>query len=106
MARGDGLVLSAFAQRGQHDKPGQILRIGAESVNRPRAHARTPGNLRTGIHKHVRRVVVDRVGVHRLDDGDVVDDRAGVRQQFAEPGPGSAVLLELENARRDRQSRL
>ena len=32
------------------------------------------------------RVVIDRLGVQRLDDGDVDHDR-GVRQQFAHPRP-------------------
>ena len=36
-------------------------------------------------------IVVDRVRVHRLDDGDVVDDLRGVRQQLAHPGPRLAV---------------
>ena len=35
-----------------------------------------------------------------LADRDVVDDRRGVRQQFADPRPALAVLGELEDRRR------
>ena len=50
------------------------------------------GDLVACLDQRDRRVVVDRLGVHRLDDRDVVDDRAGVRQEFAEPRPALAVL--------------
>ena len=43
--------------------------------------------------------------LQRLDDGDVVDDRRRVRQQFADPGAALAVLVELEH-RRDAGERL
>ena len=51
-------------------------------------------------------IVVDRVGVHRLDDGDVVDDLRRVRQQLADPGAGLAVPAELELRSRHQQRRL
>ncbi len=47
--------------------------------------------------------MIDRLGVQRLHDRDVVGDRPDVRQQFADPGTAVAVLGELENRRRDRQ---
>ena len=47
--------------------------------------------------------MVDRLGVQRLDEAEVVGDRGGVRQQFADPRAALAVLLELELARRDRE---
>ena len=40
----------------------------------------------------------------RADDGDVVHHLRGVRQQFGNPGAGLAVLRELEDRRRDRES--
>jgi hypothetical protein len=42
------------------------------------------------------RVVVDRVGIHRLDDGDVVDDLGRMRQQLAEPGADLPCCLKLK----------
>jgi hypothetical protein len=49
-----------------------------------------------GEREDLRRGVVERVGVHRPHDRDVVDHRAEVREQLAEFGAGLAVLLELE----------
>ena len=34
-----------------------------------------PGELRAGLDERDRRVVVDRLGLHRADDADVVGDR-------------------------------
>ena len=41
-------------------------------------------------------IVVDRLGVHRRDDAEVVGDSRGVRQQLADPGAALAVLREVE----------
>ena len=35
-----------------------------------------PGELGAGLEEGDRRVVVDRLGVHRLDEAEVVDDAA------------------------------
>ena len=58
------------------------------------------GELKSGLAKRDSGIVVDLLGLHRLDDGDVVDDFGGVRQQLAEPGTLFAVLRELEDGRR------
>ena len=63
LARGDRLVLPALAERSEHHEAGQILGLAAEAVGDPRAHARPAGDLRAGVHEHVRRIVIDRVGV-------------------------------------------
>src|SRR4029078_13150368 len=59
-----------------------------------------------GLDERDRRVVIDRIGVHRLDDGDVVDDFCRVRQQLADPGACLTVLRELVDRLRHRQRRL
>ena len=82
--------------RDQHDERRQILVLAAQTVADPRAHARPAGLLAAGLDEGDGRIVIDGVGVDRLDDGDVVDDLGGVRQQFAEPGAGLAVLAEFE----------
>ena len=51
-------------------------------------------------------IVIDRVRIHRPDDGDVVDDLRGVRQQLAHPGPGLSVSGEPVDRFRHRQQRL
>ena len=53
-----------------------------------------------------RRIVVDRFGVDGFDQRDVVDHLRRVGQQFADPRPVLAVLLELVFRRRDGKSRL
>ena len=50
--------------------------------------------------------MVDRLGVHRTDDAELVDDPCGVRKQLAHPEAVRAVLLELELGARQRQRRL
>ena len=82
--------------RQQHDERRQVLVLAAQSITEPRAHAWPAGLLEAGLDERDRRVVIDRLGVHRLDDGDVVDDLRGVREKLADPGAGLAVLGERE----------
>src|SRR5262249_51336785 len=53
--------------------------------------------LESGLNEGDRGIVIDLVGVHRLDDGDLVDDLSGMRQQLAHPGSRLPVLSEFEN---------
>src|SRR4051794_13062349 len=92
--------------REQDDKRRKILVLASESVTEPRPHARPSGLLKTCLDERDRRIVIDRLGVHRLDDGDVVDDPGGMRKQFADPCAGLAVLREFERRLCDEQLRL
>ena len=56
-------------------KPGRSSRLAAQAVGQPRAHRRPAGDRRAGVHERVGRVVVDRLGLQRADDADVVGDR-------------------------------
>ena len=80
----------------EDDEAGQVLRLAAQAVGRPGAQARPAELLRAGVHEDLRRRVVERVGDHRLDDRDVVDDLGEVRQQLGELGAALAVPGELE----------
>ena len=82
--------------RREHDERGQVVALAAEAVGEPGTEARFAGDFATGHQKRARRIVVDRVGVDGADDGDVVDDLGGPREQFADPGAVLAVLGELE----------
>ena len=53
-------------------KPGEIFGFGAEAVEEPRTHRGAAVDHRAGVHEGVRGVVIDRVGVERADDADVV----------------------------------
>ena len=65
-----------------------------------------PASCEPGLEERDRRVVIDRLGVHRLDEAELVGDLRRVRQQLADPGAGLAVLRELEHRRRDRETGL
>ena len=95
-----------LARRDEHDERRQVLVVAAEAVVQPRAHARPAGDLRAGLEERDRRVVVDRLGVHRADEAEVVDDLGGVRQQLADPRAACAVLREFEERAGQRQRRL
>ena len=41
-------------------------------------------------------IVVDGLGMHRLDQRNVVDDFRGVRQKFADPCAGLSMLANLK----------
>jgi hypothetical protein len=69
--------------RHHHDEAGEIFRLAAEPIVNPRAHARAAGDLRAGVHEHVRRIVVDRVCGHRAHEAKVVDHGAEMREQGA-----------------------
>ena len=56
-----------------------------------------PASCGPGLKERDRRVVVDRLGVHRLDEAEIVGDRRRVRQQLADPGAALAVLRETCN---------
>ena len=84
----------ALADRGHDDERRQVLAGGAEAVGQPRAHRRPARLLAAGQEEGDGRGVVDRLGVHRLDEAEVVHDLRGVRQEVADPGAGLAVLLE------------
>ncbi len=58
----------------QDAKRGQVLIGRAEAIAQPRPHRRPPGNLRSCLKEGDRRVVVDRLGVNRADDAEIVGD--------------------------------
>ena len=79
---------------GHDDKAGQFVGHVSEAVGCPCAHARSTRNLVSGEEvRHARRVI-DRLGVHRVDEGDFVADAAGKGEEFAEPHAGFSVLFE------------
>ena len=75
---------------------GQVLRFAAQAVGRPGADARPAELLVARVHQDLARGVIEGVGDHRFDDGDVVDDCRQVRQQLRELRAALAMLGELE----------
>ena len=97
--------------RTEHHKPRQILRLAAESVLDPRAHARSTANGGAGVHKGVGRIVVDRIGVHRTNYREIINvlgkmrkERGHLRAALAEffkrklrPQTGELLVLQLRD---------
>ena len=81
LPRRDRLRRATRARGHHHDKSRQIFRLTAEPVVHPCPHARTPRDLRAGVHEHVSRIVVDRVRRHRTNDTNLVHDGADVRKE-------------------------
>ena len=69
LAGGDRLLSPVLPSRHQDDETGEVGRLGPESVEEPRAHARPPFEDRSAVHEGMSRVVVDLLGLHRPDDG-------------------------------------
>ena len=77
----------------EDDKARQVVRLRAQAVKQPRAHARPALDDGAGVHEGVGRVVVDLLGVHRADDAQVVGHAGDVREQVGNFLPGLAVFL-------------
>jgi hypothetical protein len=91
LPRRDRLPLAA-ADRRQHDEARQVVALAAEAIREPRAHARAPRDQRARVHEGLGRIVVDRLGLQRADDADLVGDRTDVGQH------GGDLLLRLPEA--------
>ncbi len=94
--------LVAFVLGDEHDERRQVLVHRAQAVADPRADRRAAGDLRAGLKERDRGVVVDGLGVHALDEAQLVGQRGGVRHQLAHPRAAFAVLLELERTAGER----
>ena len=66
--------IGAGAVRDHHDERRQVVGLGAQAVAEPGAERRPARLLRAGLDERDGRVVIDRLGVHRVDDADVIDD--------------------------------
>ena len=93
-----GLVARALHAREEHEVVGEVLVVAAKAVARPCADAGASGNLVAGQELRHGRRMVDLVGVHRLDEAQVVRDLPKVRQPFADGRAGLAAALEAGRA--------
>ena len=80
----------------QGDEAGEILILGAEAVNEPRAEAGLHDAERSGVHEDGGDVVGGNVGPHGADDGEVVGMGGGLGKGVADLEAGAAVFLKLE----------
>ncbi len=79
------LVVGVAGALRDHDHEGrQVLVLAPQAVRRPGADAGPARELGAGLEEGDGRVVVDRLGVHRLDEAELVGHPRGVRQQLAD----------------------
>src|SRR4051794_26922003 len=100
------LVVAARPRWGHDDERGQVLVVGAQAVAEPGAEAGAAGDLVAGADVGDGGVVIDRLGVHGLDEAQVVDAAGRPRQQLADPGPAAPVAGEAEFRGSDGEARL
>ena len=102
-----GLVVGvAGSLRHHHHERGQVGVFIAKAVGEPSPNAGTPRDLRSGLQEGHGGVVVDRLGMQRLDHAEVVGKGRGIRKQLAKPRSPLAMPRELEPRRRDGKTRL
>src|SRR5438876_11731708 len=91
-----GAAAGALGAGTEHDIGRQIRGLAAESVSDPRAHAGPAKLLRAGIHENLTRRMIERVGVHGFDDGNIVGDFGEMREKFRKLSSRLAMPRELE----------
>ena len=94
--------LNRIAAGAHGDETGQILIFAAQAVSDPRAE--TGPNLPglAAVHKHERGLVVGHVGMHRANDGNVVDVPGNVGEYLADFDAALAMFLEAKRRRKRR----
>ena len=68
-----GQAAARLGSRRHRDEAGQVLIVGAETVREPRAHARPIRLQVADVHHQHRAGMLGNVGVHAVDEADVVD---------------------------------
>ena len=75
----------------QDDEGREIFVVAPKAVINPGTDGWTPRKLLSGLDQGCGRIVVDRFGVHRVNDAEIVRYLGRMWQQTAEPGSGLAV---------------
>jgi hypothetical protein len=89
-------ILDRKAAGAHGEKARQVLVLGPQAIQHPGADAGPRLDRVAAVHEHQRRFVVGHLGVHRADDGDVVDVGGGLREDLAHLDAAFTVFLELE----------
>ncbi len=92
--------------RNHHDEGREVFGFAADAVGDPGAHAGPAAEAEAGLRHGDGGIVIDLFGVHRLDEGELVGNFGGVREQLANPRAGVAVLREFEFRWDHRERRL
>ena len=93
---GTPVVGSAMAERRlDGDEAGQVLILGSEPVQDPRAHARAFELEHAGVELQQRGAMIHAIADHGADYAEVVDAGGDVGEKVADRDAALAVLLEL-----------
>ena len=79
----------------EHDIGRQIVCGRAKPVNHPRTDAGPAAAAEAGVQEHLRRGMIDLLGVQRADDAQLVGNAGQVRQQFGDLLAALPVRAEL-----------
>ena len=88
----EGGAAGRAAAGGEDDVSGEVLVFGAEAVGEPGAGGGEAELGLAALHEELAGVVVELVGVERLDFADVVGAGGDVGEEVGEPHAGLAVL--------------
>ena len=92
--------------RNERDKGRQVRVVRAEAIRHPCAKRGPTADLMPGLQQRHRWIVIDRLGVQRADEADLIRELRGVRQQLTQPHAALAMLRKLEHRRRDGEALL
>ena len=96
-ARVQSLIGRAGSARDHYDVGGQVLVRAAQAVADPGSKAGFAELLGAGENVGDGRIMVDGLGMHRFNDGDVIGNAANVRQGFVDPRAVLAHPFELKH---------
>ena len=90
----------------QHNKGGQILIHAAQTICEPRTKRRFARHHIAGVHQQVRRFMVDRIGVKRMNYREIVRHLRGEGQNLGNPASAFPRSHKSKMSRRNRKTRL
>jgi len=92
----EGLAVRPAGAAGNHsDESWEVGVLRAETIGEPRSNTRAPRELVPGLEEGDGRVVVDVLGLHRLDVADRVGNPGDVGEEFADGSAALAMACEL-----------
>ena len=86
-----------YGGRSHDHEGGKVFVERSQSVGEPGSETGAARTFRASLEEGDGRIMIDGIGVHRLYEAEAVGNAGGVGHEFADPGPGLAVLLEVES---------
>jgi hypothetical protein len=80
------IVRIAAALRDHHNESGQIAVLASQAISEPCADRGAARKLEASLKESDGGIVIDRFGIHRLDEAQVVRHLGRMRHQLAYPG--------------------